>query len=394
MKDLKGVFFRVAVPCILMIFVSCSRGTVEYGLPKVTLLPRNDTEGNGKNKVLTVRARLSHSSDQPVTVTYSTVDSTAKANKDYIPIVDSSFVFNPGTTLDSFHVTLISDTITEFTKAFKILITNVDNGSGIGESLPITIIDDDFHNVYLASDGYISPLQIPGMSLEFSEEFNDSLSTLGEFNFDTGPSLLFNQLQTFTTDSDNIKVSNGNLVITARKDGTNYTSAGINTRNRVIFEYGLIMIRAKMPQGTGIWPSLWMLGNTFDETNWPLCGQIDIATLRGQQPNLMTGAVYYYLSDIQERQSSYSLPVYSDTFSDEYHVFSILWQPGEIEWYVDNHKYMTFSKADVGDSYIFNSAFWLNITLAVGGDLVGNPDYTTQFPQTMKIDYVRWYFPN
>ncbi len=392
MKGLTRLFFRVMVPCILLMG-SCTRGPVEYGLPKVTLLPRNDTEGSGKNKVITVKAKHSHASDLPVTVTYSTEDSTAKANLDYIPIDDSTFVFNPGETLATFHVTFISDTITEFTKAFKIIITKVDNGQGIGESLPITITDDDFYNVSQTTDGYISPLQIPGMRLMLAEEFTDSLSPLFDFNYDIGQSTLFNQLQTFTNNPQNIKVSNGNLVITARKDGDKYTSAGLNTRSIVYFQYGLIMIRAKMPKGTGIWPSFWMLGNDFDGTNWPLCGQIDIATLRGQDPNQMMGAVYYYLSDVQERQSYFSLPLYTDTFSDEYHVFSILWQPDQIQWYVDNKKYMTFSKSDVGDSYVFNSQFWLNITLAVGGNLVGDPDFSTQFPQTMKIDYIRWYLP-
>ena len=42
-------------------------------------------------------------------------------------------------------------------------------------------------------------------------------------------------------------------------------------------------------------------------------------------------------------------------------------------------------------SWPFDRPFFLILNVAVGGAYVGAPDVTTVFPQTMLVDYVRYY---
>jgi beta-glucanase (GH16 family) len=69
------------------------------------------------------------------------------------------------------------------------------------------------------------------------------------------------------------------------------------------------------------------------------------------------------------------------------------WEPNAIRFYVDDHLYETRTPADLpkGAKRVFNHPFFLLLNVAVGGRMPGNPDATTEFPQTMLVDYVRVY---
>jgi beta-glucanase (GH16 family) len=44
-----------------------------------------------------------------------------------------------------------------------------------------------------------------------------------------------------------------------------------------------------------------------------------------------------------------------------------------------------------GTAWPFEYPFYVLLDVAVGGSYVGAPDVTTVFPQTMLVDYVRYY---
>ena len=76
------------------------------------------------------------------------------------------------------------------------------------------------------------------------------------------------------------------MIITAKKEsyqGSNYTSSRIVSMNKRTFQYGRVDIRAALPEGQGMWPALWMLGNNFSSVGWPRCGEIDIMEMVGGQ---------------------------------------------------------------------------------------------------------------
>jgi len=83
-------------------------------------------------------------------------------------------------------------------------------------------------------------------------------------------------------------------------------------------------------------------------------------------------------------------------FSDDFHVYTIEWEPREFRWYVDGNHYYTRDNtgwwsdtAPWNDLAPFDKRFHFILNVAIGGNWPGDPDASTVFPQEMLIDYVR-----
>ena len=70
---------------------------------------------------------------------------------------------------------------------------------------------------------------------------------------------------------------------------------------------------------------------------------------------------------------------------------AVKWDPGAIRWYVDDTLYKTVTPHDLPGPWVYDHPFFIILNVAVGGSWPGNPDTTTVFPQTMRVDYVRVY---
>lgn len=196
------------------------------------------------------------------------------------------------------------------------------------------------------------------------------------------------EAQYYTNRADNVKVENGNLVITAKKEnhmGSNYTSARIKTQGLYEFTYGRVEIRAKLPQGGGTWPALWMLGANFPTVGWPACGEIDIMEHKGNEANKIYGTVHY--ANGSGGVTSTGKTTMATNVSSEFHLYTIEWKPNEILVAVDNEVYFTFPN---NSALPFDHDFFLIFNVAMGGTFGGNID--AGFTQsTMEVDYVKVY---
>lgn len=238
--------------------------------------------------------------------------------------------------------------------------------------------------------------------LVWSDEFETESLDMDKWSFQYGdgcPDLCGwgnEELQSYTDREKNVFIEDNMLHIVAHKesfDGKDYTSARIRTVGKGDWVYGRIEVRAKSPEGQGIWPAIWMLP-TGEGKSWPRDGEIDIMELVGHEPETVHGTVHFGgdWPDHEFEGTSYSLA--DGTFADDFHVFSIEWKLNEIKFLVDDNHFFTVTPATVtqhGFSYPFNSTFHLIMNVAVGGRWPGSPDETTQFPQAMVIDYVRVY---
>lgn len=210
------------------------------------------------------------------------------------------------------------------------------------------------------------------------------------------------ELQTYTASRENSFVADDPaatdgraLVLKAvRQPGGGYTSARLKTQGKYAVKHGRIEARLRLPQGQGIWPACWMLGDNIDQVPWPACGEIDIMEMIGHQPGTLYGTLHGPGYSGQHGITKTTELPGGATFGDAYHVFAVDWRPGRIDWLLDGSVYHTLTPADLpaGAPWVFDNApFYLLLNLAVGGLWPGYPDDTTQFPQEYRIDYVRVY---
>jgi beta-glucanase (GH16 family) len=253
--------------------------------------------------------------------------------------------------------------------------------------------------LWIAGCGSVSDPAVYGLiwSDEFEGEAGQSPDS-AKWQFDIGTDWGNAQLEYDTNHPQNVSLDgSGNLAITAIEESymsCDYTSGRINTWGFFEQERGRFEARIKLPIGQGIWPAFWLLGSNFDEpgVGWPACGEIDILEYRGQQPSVVHGSLHGPgYSGGSALTGSYSLS--GAGFNDDFHVFAIEWDATSIGWYVDDQLYQTIQPSDLpgGASWVFDHPFFIILNVAVGGHFVGDPDASTEFPQTMLVDYVRVY---
>jgi beta-glucanase (GH16 family) len=223
-------------------------------------------------------------------------------------------------------------------------------------------------------------------NLVFSDEFStDGAPDPTKWNYDLGAGGWGNgELQNYTNSSNNVVVQGGNLVITAKKTGSSYTSARLKSENKYEFKYGKVEFNAKLPSGAGTWPALWMLGQNYATNIWPACGEIDIMEHKGYQPDVILGSVHYTGRSGGNSVTSQTL---SSRVSTEFHKYKVIWSPQSIRFYVDN---VLFHSVINTNSLPFNSDFFLIMNVAMGGSFGGpvDPAFTQS---SMEVDYVRVY---
>lgn len=256
----------------------------------------------------------------------------------------------------------------------------------------------------------------------WSDEFDGSAIDTTKWSFEkncTGGGN--NELQCYTDRADNAFVSDGKLHIVAKKESfsgqakndddptynagdtsvkRDYTSARLRSKNKGDWKYGRMEIRAKLPQGQGVWPAIWMLPTEWKYGSWPLSGEVDIMEAinsnTGTNGNKVYGTLHYgdMWPNNKNAGDSYSP---ATNIWDEYHTYTIEWEEGEIRWYVDSKHYLTenkkgwYTKGSTEANAPFDQKFHMLLNIAVGGGWPGNPDSKTTFPQEMTVESVKVY---
>lgn len=250
-----------------------------------------------------------------------------------------------------------------------------------------------------------APADRPAWNLVWNDEFNGgngSTPDQSKWVIETGGNGWGNsELEYYTNRVQNVQIQDGNLVITARREGYSdnegvfrgYTSARLKTQRKFQQTYGRFEARIQIPRGQGIWPAFWMLGDASDHQGWPDEGEIDIMENIGKEPSMVHGTIHGpgYSGD-KGISSSFSSKD-GKAFADGFHVYAVEWEPDVIRFYVDDNLYATRTPADLpkDTKWVYDHPFYILLNVAVGGVWPGNPDVTSKFPQTMLVDYVRVY---
>lgn len=245
---------------------------------------------------------------------------------------------------------------------------------------------------------------IEGYKLLWNDEFDGKTLDETKWNREVHePGWTNNELQEYTTSDENIFVRDGNLVLKAVKSERNgkpyYTSGKVQGWNKTQFQYGKVVVSAKVPEGKGLWPAIWMMPNQESKYGqWPKCGEIDIMESLGNDTTISYSTIHY--GEPHAEQQGTIEKKGDESFSAKFHEYSVEWEPGEMRFYTDGELVLTcndwFTAVQGGDEKPypapFDQPFYVQLNLAVGGDWPGNPDATTNFDNAeFQIDYVRVY---
>lgn len=230
-----------------------------------------------------------------------------------------------------------------------------------------------------------------GWSIQWEDTFSGSAVDAARWEVLTRKDSYNNEKQYYTPNA--VTVAGGTLNLTASNvplAGKAYQSGLVRTWAEQT--YGRWEIRASLPGTQGMWPAIWLLPRNVD---WPGGGEIDMMENRGSAPNAV-GSAYHFGPNADAHQfvaqdfgyTANGTPV---SFQNSFHDYAVEWDASRIRYFVDGAPAYTIYR---NAAPISASPMSLILNLAVGGDYGGDPNASTQFPGTLKIDSVRVYNRN
>jgi beta-glucanase (GH16 family) len=274
-------------------------------------------------------------------------------------------------------------------------------GTGSGNELTFRLRDDAAPDPgpegweLLWSDEFDAPAGTPPDPANWSFE-------LGDGTVNRIPGWGNDELQYYTDAPENVRHDGeGNLVIDVLEidegeDGPpcyygpcRYTSARLLTQHKQEFLHGRMEAAVQVPEGDGLWPAFWALGDDIQEVGWPQTGEIDVMEVVGRLPSTVFGTIHGpgYAGGQSFGGTTSTAPA---AVADQVRTFAVEWQPGEIVWEFDGERFLTATPEDVApNEWVFEHPFFLLLNVAVGGNFGGAVGPDTTFPQRMTVEYVR-----
>lgn len=194
-----------------------------------------------------------------------------------------------------------------------------------------------------------------------------------------------------------------------------FTSSRLRTKGKADWTYGRVEVRAKLPDGQGLWPAIWMLPTDEKYGAWARSGEIDIVeavnlgapckSCKGKRENHIHGTIHYGDTWPQNKfKGNDAVLSKTEDGEQDFHVFAVEWSEGRIVWFLDGEEYGTISRrtwtpliGGIGGNKNapFDQPFHLILNVAVGGDW---PESVNEggvmfeaFPAEMKVDWIRIY---
>ena len=204
---------------------------------------------------------------------------------------------------------------------------------------------------------------------------------------------------------DVLRVEDGKLLMSAKYDDNYYYGAMLRSPYSLVYRYGYIEQSALLPNGGGLWSSLWTVSAGGD-----YCGQeIDINECFGNakvvaanahtwpgDDAIAAGWEHTALDGKYDNAKKYACPD-GKTFGDDFHTFGYLWTDTELTFTCDGKVYFsyTINQDDQQEVAAFNTDQILILSLATGfasnGDLPEEGMSYWNESNTLKIDYVHLY---
>ncbi|WP_297338383.1 glycoside hydrolase family 16 protein [Algoriphagus sp.] len=234
--------------------------------------------------------------------------------------------------------------------------------------------------------------------LIWSDEFEtEGLPNSDHWSFDVGDhGWGNNELQFYQeVKLENSRIEDGRLIIEAHADSSfskGYSSARLVTKGKKAWKYAYIEVKAKLPEGRGTWPAIWMLPEKNSYGGWPKSGEIDIMEHVGFDPSVVHGTVHTEAFN-HSIGTQVGKQVTIPDFNTAFHTYAINWTAEKIDFLIDDKLYFTFENSgNTSAEWPFDQPFHIILNLAVGGNWGGKKGVDPKiWPQRMEIEYVRVY---
>ena len=256
-----------------------------------------------------------------------------------------------------------------------------------------------------------------GRSLVWNDEFDKGSLDNKKWTFEP---LMFNPGLDYDNSEKNIRIENGMLRMTVTKKGGKISTCNsVTTKNTMLFRYGYVEMRAKVPFCRGAWPSFWMKGDTkFSKNrengnNW--FSEIDIFENFSKSdtvsPNIhrwgkINGEECHEMlpPEVKGQPKNYKFES-PELAAGGFHTYGMLWEEDKVSFYVDDNMYFS---ADIDDNCIllndlrndtlgFHEPHYLIINNEVftkdlswypeNSDISANDDFNINY----YVDYIRLY---
>lgn len=179
-----------------------------------------------------------------------------------------------------------------------------------------------------------------------------------------------------------------------------YTSSSLNTAGKYEFQYGRVVVKARIPVAGGAWPAIWTLGTRME---WPSNGEIDIMEYYRIKdvPHILANAAWGTEQRYHAKWASKAIPFSyfmckDPDWADKFHIWRMDWDETAIKLYLDDELLNEIPLAQTLNGSLgdyknpFKQPHYLLLNLAIGGINGGEPDVQA-FPMKYEIDYVRIY---
>ncbi|HSO39636.1 MAG TPA: glycoside hydrolase family 16 protein [Labilithrix sp.] len=222
------------------------------------------------------------------------------------------------------------------------------------------------------------PKAAPGDVLVFADEFDGASLDPSRWNTLGGDDSRESTLGTFG--KDHVKVENGSLFVSTTEGAVDpafaFTSGRIDNAHLFGRTYGRMDTRARFPVAPGLWYAIWAR---------PWAGpfpEIDIEVLAKVSPEVWFVNHWAGLPlPADERRSYVKITTVDPT---AFHVYSVLWKPGLVEWQIDGVKLMESTRGVPTTPINWTINTWV-------GGWAGPVGPTTSLPSSFEVDYIRVY---
>lgn len=199
-----------------------------------------------------------------------------------------------------------------------------------------------------------------------------------------------------TDQLENAEVKDGilhlrGMVAENDSDTAAYQTGCIQTKGKFSFQYGKLEVRAKLGQGQGSWPAIWLMPEKSVYGGWPRSGEIDVM----EQLNfdsIFYQTIHTEYIDIQQQKNHPKYHATAPFQMGEFNVFGLEWYPDRLDFFINGMKTFTYPKLlDEGTSqWPFDQEFYIILNQALGGNWPG-PVTPDDLPVEMQVDWVKVY---